>query len=107
MHQIECDTRRKLLPIHGLGGSWRSWSTILDALGIDRTVIAIELPGHGATTAGHDSGTVDGLVGSVERYIADNDLVGIDLVGSSIKPPSFRIPAVSLDGSTRAPHPLR
>ena len=84
MHQIQRGTGRKLLLVHGLGGSWRSWSTILDALSIDRTVIAIDLPGHGASPAGHDSGTFDGLVGSVEPYIADNDLEGIDLVGSSM-----------------------
>lgn len=84
MNQIERGTGRKLLLVHGLGGSWRSWSTILDALSAKRTVIAIDLPGHGATPADHDSGTFDGLVGSVERYIADNGLAGIDLVGSSM-----------------------
>jgi pimeloyl-ACP methyl ester carboxylesterase len=84
LHQIERGIGRKLLLIHGLGGSWRSWSTVLDALSVDRTVIAIDLPGHGATPAEPDSGTFQGLVGSVERYIADNDLAGIDLVGSSM-----------------------
>ena len=47
-------------------------------------MIAIDLPGHGATPASHDSGTFAGLVGTVERYIADNELAGIDLVGSSM-----------------------
>ena len=41
-------------------------------------------PGHGATPAEPDSGTFNGLVGSVERYIADNGLAGIDVVGSSM-----------------------
>ncbi len=84
MHHIERGQGRKLLLVHGLGGSWRSWSTILDALSIERTVIAIDLPGHGATAADHDSGTFEGLVGSVQRFIADNGLDGIDLVGSSM-----------------------
>jgi pimeloyl-ACP methyl ester carboxylesterase len=84
MNQIERGTGRKLLLVHGLGGSWRSWSTILDALSAERRVIAIDLPGHGATPAADDSGTFNGLVGSVERYIADNDLAGIDMVGSSM-----------------------
>ena len=78
MNQIERGTGQKLLLVHGLGGSWRSWSTILDALSADRTVLAIDLPGHGVTPAGHDSGTFDGLVGSVERYITENDLAGIE-----------------------------
>ena len=84
MHQIERGQGRKLLLIHGLGGSWRSWSTILDALSSERTVIAIDLPGHGATPAEHDSGTFAGLVASVQRYIAENELSGIDVAGSSM-----------------------
>ena len=84
MHQIERGQGRKLLLVHGLGGSWRSWSTILDALSNERTVIAIDLPGHGATPAENDSGTFEGLVASVQRYIADNQLGGIDIVGSSM-----------------------
>jgi pimeloyl-ACP methyl ester carboxylesterase len=84
MHHIQRGVGRKLLLIHGLGGSWQSWSTILDTLGMHRTVVAIDLPGHGATPAEHDSGTFNGLVGSVERYIADNGLAGIDVVGSSM-----------------------
>jgi len=84
MHQIERGSGRKLLLVHGLGGSWRSWSTVLDPLSEHRTVIAIDLPGHGATPAEHDSGTFEDVVGSVQRYIADNELDGIDLVGSSM-----------------------
>lgn len=84
MHQIQRGAGRKLLLVHGLGGSWQSWSTVIDALSAHRAVIAVDLPGHGATPAEADSGTFDGLVGSVERYIADNGLTGIDVVGSSM-----------------------
>jgi pimeloyl-ACP methyl ester carboxylesterase len=84
MNQIQRGTGRELLLIHGLGGSWRSWSTILDALSANRTVIAVDLPGHGETPTEHNSGTFDGLVGSVQRYIVDNELTGIDVVGSSM-----------------------
>ena len=84
MYQVQRGEGRKLLLVHGLGGSWQSWSTVLDALSASRTVIAIDLPGHGVTPAERDSGTFDGLVGSVERYIADNGLAGIDVVGSSM-----------------------
>ena len=84
INQIKRGAGQKLLLVHGLGGSWQSWSTILDALSANRTVIVIDLPGHGATPAQHDSGTFDGLVGSIERYISDNGLAGIDVVGSSM-----------------------
>lgn len=84
MMHVERGAGPKLLLVHGLGGSWRSWTTIIDRLGARRKVIAIDLPGHGATPAEGDSGTFAGLVGSVERYITDNGLTGIDVVGSSM-----------------------
>lgn len=84
MHHVQRGTGRKLLLVHGLGGSWQSWTTILDELSAHRTVIAIDLPGHGVTPAEADSGTFVGLVGSVERYIAASGLTGIDVVGSSM-----------------------
>ncbi len=84
MHQIQRGTGSKLLLVHGLGGSWQSWGTIIAALSAQRTVIAIDLPGHGATPAEADSGTFTSLVGSVERYIADNGLAGVDVAGSSM-----------------------
>jgi pimeloyl-ACP methyl ester carboxylesterase len=84
MHQITRGVGKPLLLIHGLGSSNRAWQLILDALAAERSVIAIDLPGHGATPAERDSGTFEGLVGSVERYLAANDLTGIDVVGSSM-----------------------
>ena len=84
MNEVQRGAGRKLLLIHGLGGSWRSWSPVMAPLSAERRLIAIDLPGHGGTPADHDSGTFDGLVGSVERYIADQHLDGIDVVGSSM-----------------------
>lgn len=84
MHQVTCGTGKPLLLIHGLGSSWRAWQPILDTLAAKRMVIAIDLPGHGETPAERDSGTFDGLVGSVEHYLVANDLVGVDVVGSSM-----------------------
>lgn len=84
MNRIERGAGESLLLIHGLGGSWRSWTPILDALASERKVIAIDLPGHGDTPAEPDSGTFDGLVNSVERYLNENGLTGVDVVGSSM-----------------------
>ncbi|MFD1787573.1 alpha/beta fold hydrolase [Sphingomonas floccifaciens] len=84
MHQITRGIGKPLLLIHGLGSSWHAWQPILHDLAVERSVIAIDLPGHGATPARSDSGTFEGLVASVERYLVANDLVGIDAVGSSM-----------------------
>ncbi len=36
---------KPLLLIHGIGGSWRSWNTVIDDLAREREVIAVDLPG--------------------------------------------------------------
>lgn len=79
-----CGSGPPLLLVHGLGGSRKSWDSIAGALAEHREVIAIDLPGHGATSAEPDSGTFNGLADSVERFIRDQQLDGIDVAGSSM-----------------------
>ncbi len=43
MHHVRVGRGRPLLLLHGLGGSWRSWSTILDALAGAREVVVPDL----------------------------------------------------------------
>ena len=74
----------RLLLVHGLGGTWRSWNTVLPALAEAREVIAIDLPGHGETPAAEDSGTFAGLADGVAAFIEEQQLDGIDIVGSSL-----------------------
>ena len=73
-----------LLLVHGLGGSTHSWDTISPALSREREVIAVDLPGHGKSTAEADSGTFEGLARSLDRWIEQEKLAGVDLVGSSL-----------------------
>lgn len=84
MHVVRQGQGRPLLLLHGLGGSRRSWSAILPALAREREVLALDLPGHGATPAGPGSGTFLGLADSVDAFIAEHDLAGVDVVGSSM-----------------------
>jgi len=75
---------RKLLLVHGLGGSWRSWSPVLESLAACREVIAIDLPGHGGSPAQSGSGTFKGLADSLEEYLLANDLHEVDMAGVSL-----------------------
>lgn len=84
LNEIRRGRGRPLLLIHGVGGSWRSWGSLLDTLAVEREIIAIDLPGHGDSPAEHDSGTFTGLVRSVEAYLSANDLTGVDMAGSSM-----------------------
>lgn len=84
INHSRCGSGPTLLLVHGLGGSRNSWDSIAGALAERREVIAIDLPGHGATPAEPDSGTFNGLVDSVECFIRDQRLGGIDVAGSSM-----------------------
>ncbi len=84
LHFVRYGDGPRLLLVHGLGGTWRSWSTILPALSKARDVTAVDLPGHGETPAAADSGTFAGLADSVERFILESGLEGIDIAGSSL-----------------------
>lgn len=73
-----------MLLVHGLGGSWRSWSPILDGLAREREVIAVDLPGHGETPRLAGPTTVPRLVDAVAEFLAAQDLAAVDVVGSSM-----------------------
>lgn len=74
----------RLLLVHGLGGSRRSWSPVRAALAAEREVIAIDLPAHGASPAQPGCETFAGLADILERYIGDNELHGVDVAGASL-----------------------
>lgn len=84
LHTVRRGAGRPLVLVHGLGGNWQSWEPILDALAAHREVIAFDLPGHGKSIAGTDSGTFIGLANSVQAYLASQGLAAADLVGSSL-----------------------
>jgi pimeloyl-ACP methyl ester carboxylesterase len=75
---------KPLLLVHGIGGSWRSWQTVLDALALERQVIAVDLPGHGDTPPLQGETTIETLADAVTEFLGRNDLMGIDAVGSSM-----------------------
>ena len=75
---------RPLLLVHGLGGSWRSWSPVHSALAGFHEVIAIDLPGHGDSPTETNSATFAGLAGSLERFILAEGLEDVAAVGSSM-----------------------
>lgn len=54
------------------------------ALAKHREVIAIDLPGHGESAREADSGTFAGLARSLDQWILNEGLDGVDMVGSSM-----------------------
>ncbi|SFQ01121.1 alpha/beta fold hydrolase [Hymenobacter arizonensis] len=84
MNYIRRGAGKPLLLLHGIGGSWRSWQTILDDLVKEREVIAIDLPGFGNTPPLPGPVTIGTLADAVTAFLTAQNLLGIDAVGSSM-----------------------
>lgn len=84
LYHVRRGTGKPLLLIHGLGGSWRSWQTILDPLAAEREVIAVDLPGHGDTPPLSGETSIHTLADSLTEFVNENNLNGVDVVGSSM-----------------------
>jgi len=84
MHHTRRGSGRPLVLIHGLGGSWRSWSPVLNALAAERDVIALDLPGFGETTPLPGEASIATLADAVTSFLAAQQLENADVVGSSM-----------------------
>ncbi len=84
MNYIRRGAGKPLLLLHGIGGSWRSWRTILDDLALEREVIAVDLPGHGDSAPLRGAMTIATLADAVTEFLEENRLTGVDVVGSSM-----------------------
>lgn len=84
LHHIRRGHGQPLLLIHGIGGSWRSWNPILDALAARREVIALDLPGHGQSSALPGENSFYSLTDAVEAWLRAEGLTGVACVGSSM-----------------------
>jgi pimeloyl-ACP methyl ester carboxylesterase len=84
MHHVRRGSGRPLLLIHGLGGSHESWETISAPLEAERDVIAVDLPGFGATPPLPGRPSIAALADALERFLDEHGLDGVDVVGSSM-----------------------
>jgi pimeloyl-ACP methyl ester carboxylesterase len=84
MHYIRRGAGRPLLLLHGIGGSWRSWQTILDELAAERDVIVVDLPGFDGRPPLEEPVTISALADAVTSFLTEHSLLGIDAVGNSM-----------------------
>jgi len=84
LHHFRRGAGKPLLLVHGLGSTGRAWGPVLEALAARRTVIAVDLPGHGETPQGPGTPRFDGLVEAVQDFLAEQGLQGVDAVGFSM-----------------------
>ena len=84
MHHVRVGSGRPLLLVHGLGGTHRSWETVAPQLAAEREVVAVDLPGFGASPAGTERPSITALAEALEDFLDEQDLDGVDVVGSSM-----------------------
>ncbi len=84
MHVVRRGAGKPLVLVHGLGGNWRSWDPVLEGLAAQREVIAIDLPGFGATPPLDAEVSIATLADAMTSFLEGNDLRDADLVGSSM-----------------------
>jgi len=84
MNHIRRGSGAALVLVHGLGGSSRSWSPVIDDLATEREVIAVDLPGFGDTPPLASSPTIAALTDALRSFLDEHDLAEANLVGSSM-----------------------
>lgn len=84
LNTVRRGTGRPLVLVHGLGSSWATWLPIFNRLAATRDVIAVDLPGFGASEPLEVAVTIASLTDAVEQFLRDEALDGADLVGSSM-----------------------
>jgi pyruvate dehydrogenase E2 component (dihydrolipoamide acetyltransferase) len=70
--------------LHGFGGDLENWMFAAPALAAERTVYALDLPGHGGSTKAVGAGDPDTLATAVEQFLDAQHLERAHLVGHSL-----------------------
>jgi pimeloyl-ACP methyl ester carboxylesterase len=73
-----------LLLVHGMGGGYENWRDVIDPLARRYTVVAPDLPGHGASAAGNGDYSIGGLAGGLRDLLLALGHERATLVGHSL-----------------------
>lgn len=76
--------RPAIVFIHGLGGSWQNWLENLLPFAADHRVVAIDLPGFGASPLPGAPISMPGYAGLVDRILGRLDIDAATVVGNSM-----------------------
>jgi len=83
VHTVRRGSGAPLVLVHGLGGSLRSWDLVVAGLAAEREVIAVDLPGFGASPPLPET-TFGALTDAVAAFLGEHGLERAGLVGSSL-----------------------
>lgn len=75
------DERTAMLCLHHAGGSGRLFAPVLRELGLDRSIYAPDLPGHGSSDSGSGKYSISELAGAVGDFLDGLRLRTVDVFG--------------------------
>jgi pimeloyl-ACP methyl ester carboxylesterase len=81
---IEAGSGPVLLLIHGMAGTCVNWESVIEPLAVDRTVIAPDFPGHGASAPGGGDYSLGGLASGLRDLLLALGHERATLVGHSL-----------------------
>src|SRR3954451_1491859 len=84
MNFVEAGSGPVLLLIHGMAGTCANWGPVIEPLAFDRTVIAPDFPGHGASAPGGGDYSLGGLASSLRDLMLSLGHERATLVGHSL-----------------------
>jgi len=73
-----------VLFVHGFGGDAAGWGFVQEVLAADHDTIALDLPGHGASSKAISDGSLAGQAAIVADFLRALDLGPVNLVGHSM-----------------------
>ncbi len=73
-----------LLLIHGIAGEWENWREVIEPLAHRHTVIAPDLPGHGASAPGGGDYSIGAMASSLRDLLVTLGHERVTLVGHSL-----------------------
>jgi pimeloyl-ACP methyl ester carboxylesterase len=73
-----------LVLLHGIGHRWQAWQPVLDLLAPYHDVLAVDLPGFGASPPAPQAPTMTGTVASVAGFLASLGIRRPHLAGNSL-----------------------
>ena len=72
-----------VLLIHGFASDMRSWAFNVESLSEGRTVLAVDLPGHGESTKKVGDGTIDAMAQALQTALESLGVSKVALIGHS------------------------
>src|SRR6202161_3129472 len=81
---VQKGSRPALLLIHGMAGSLGTWRSVIDPLARNATVLAVDLPGHGASSPGGGDYSLGSLAACLRDVLTALGHDRATLVGHSL-----------------------